>query len=574
MPGLSASETRFTMGPRIEVLFAVVVLVLSSVSVAARKTGKVPAPTEGKVTLTYDSGKSVTCLTPQWAEGGKNVTANGAITKAAIAGKSVVAAGWKSGTGYRLGLDTNGDGIVNTEEYRNVAHKGSVVLTGKIGGKGLSVRCVDVSIHYDEKKGEVLSMRWRMQGVYGWVGEIDSVKIRILDENLNGKYDHNGADAIQIGNAKLALPLRSKHRIGENFYKLKIATDGSSLEFKKISDPQTGLVLTPFKGKYLLGLVLENGGGAFDIQACSRTGIPAGTYDVAYGAIGNPKAPMSLSRGRDTLTYEIQADKKNLLRIGPPLQLVFSGHYKEEKIDKNKNKKTSKNDKSSKSSESSRSSTQIVRRIGIRPPSQITGAGGEKYGPLSFPNARKTKGRPVIMILQGSRTLVKATMPEHEGNLRDYSWEMPRKLSPRGIRVVMAASIPGFGKVVGVKTIQQIAGVEKKPATPKKPKPSVTVMPWKKPRKPTKIVTKPGDKGPIGVKPKPTTRRSTVRSPAKQPKTAATDEQKAQRLVKLAESYDKMKLRAKSIEMLKKTIEKYPDTKAAIAAKVLLAAMQ
>ena len=541
------------MSPRVGVLFAVV-LALSTVSVAARKSGKVPAPTEGRVALTYDSGKSVTCLTPRWVGGGKQVSAQGSVTKASIAGKSVPAAGWKSGAGYRIGLDTNGDGIVNAEEYRKVAPKGAVVLTGKIGGKELSVRCVDVSLNYDEKKGEVLSMRWRMQGVYGWGGKIDSVKIRIFDEDLNGKYDHNGADAIQIGNGKLALPLRGQHRIGDNFYKLKIASDGSSLEFKKISDPKVGLVRSPFAGKYLLGLVLENGGGAFDIQACNRTGIPAGTYSVAYGAIGDPRAPLSLSRGR-ALKYDIQADKKNLLRIGPPLQLVFSGQYKEEKKDKE--------DKNNK---------QIVRRLGIRLPTKITGAGGEEYGPISFPNARSAKGRPAVMILQGSKTLVKAAMPEKDGRVQDYWWELPRKLSPRGIRVVMAASVRGFGKVMGVKTIQQIAGVEKEDPEPKKPKPSVTVTPWKKPVKPTRVVTKPKD--PIGVKPKPTTRRSTVTRPTKPPKTAATDEQKAERLVKLAETYDKMKLRAKSIEVLKKTLEKYPNTKAAITAKVLLTAMQ
>ena len=539
-------------------VFFVVVLALSTVSVAAVKAVKAGAaavPTEGKVTLTYDSGKSVACLTPQWSDGGVKVSAKGSVTKVKIAGKSIPAAGWISGAGYRIGLDTNGDGIVNAEEYRKVAPKGSVVLTGKIGGKELSVRCVDVSIHYDEKKGEVLSMRWRMQGVYGWVGKIDSVKIRILDEDLDGKYDHRGSDAIQIGNAKLALPLRDQHRIGENFYKLKIAVDGSSLEFTKIPDPQVGLVISPFTGKYLVGLVLESGSGAYDIQACIQTGIPAGTYEVAYGAIGDPKAPMSLFPGRNGLKYEIQADKKNLLRIGPPLELVFSGYYNEDKKDKK--------DKNSK---------QMVRRLGIRPPTKITGAGGEEYGPISFSSTRSAKGRPGVMILQGSKTLVKGAMPEKDGKVQEYRWELPRKLSPQGIRVVMVASIRGFGKVMGVKTIEQIAGVEKKDPTPKKAIPSVTTTPWKKPGKSTRIVTKPKD--PTGVKPKPTTRPSTVTSPTKPPKSASTDEQRAGRLVKLAKSYDEMKLRAKSIEMLKKTVEKYPNTKAAVAAKAMLTAMQ
>ena len=538
-------------------LAAVAALALSSVSVAADKGGKGGDPagaTEGKVTLTYDSGKSVTCLTPQWAKGGKQMSAKGSMGKVSISGKSLSTAGWKSGAGYRIGLDTNGDGIVNSQEYRNVFPGGSVVLTGKIGGKEMSVRCVDVLVQYDEKKNEVSSMRWRMQGVYGWVGKINSVKIRILDEDLDGKYGHNGNDAIQIGDGRLALPLRGQHRIGESFYKLKIAPDGSSLEFTKIPDPRVGLVRSPFTGKYLVGLVLQNGGGAYDIQACSQTGIPAGSYEVVYGAVGDLRAPLSLSRGRNNLKYEIQADKQNLIRIGPPLQLVFSASYSESKKDKD--------DEHNK---------QVTRRLSISLPRSITGAGGEEYGPVSFPNARSPKGRPAVMILQGGKTLVKAIMPEREGKVQNYSWELRRKLSLRGIRVVMAAPVRGVGKVMGVKTIQEI--VSKKAPEPKKTdKPSVITTPWKKPGKPARIAKKP--KPPAGVKPRPATRPSTVTRPTKPTKPAATDEQKAERLVKLAESYDKMKLRAKSIEMLKKTVAKYPDTKAAIAAKVLLAAMQ
>ena len=560
-PGLSASETRFAMGSRVGVLFAVVVvLALSSVSVAADKAveAKKPVaaakPLKGKVTLTYDSGKSVTCLTRRWADGGKSVSANGSTAKVSIAGKAIPAAGWKSGASYRIGLDANGDGIVNNEEYRKVAPGGSVVLTGKLGGKELSVRCVEVSVQYDDKEGKVRNMRWRMQGVYGWVGQIDSVKIRILDENLDGKYGHDGGDAIQIGNGKLALPLRGRHRIGENFYKLKIEPDGSSMEFTKIPDPKVGMVRSPFTGKYLLGLVLENGSGAYDIQACSRTGIPAGTYNVAYGAVGDPRSPLAFYSTGNTLKYEIQADMKNLIRIGPPLQLVFSADYQETKKDKD--------DKSNKPA---------VRKLNIKRPDRIIGAGGERYGPVSFPNARSAKGRPGVMIFQGGKTLAKAVMPERDGKVGDFSWEFPRMVSPRGSRVMMAASIRGLGKVTGVRTIRQIAAKEEF-APPKTDKPSVITTPWKKPAKSTKIAKTP--KPPVGLKPKPTTRRSTGTRPAKSPKSASSNEQKAERLLNLAESYNRMKLRSKAIEMLKKAVEKYPDTKAAAAERARLDAME
>ena len=545
------------MGFRIGVLFTVAVAIaLSSASAAPPAAG----PARGKVKLTYDSGKGVTCLTHRWANGGVQATAKSSTVKLSIAGQDVQAAGWKSGTDYRIGLDTNGDGMVNTEEYRGVSTGGSVVLTGKCGDRQVSVRCMDVSMRYDEKKGKVLDMKWRMQGVYGWVGEIDSVKIRILDENLDGKYAHNGADAIQIGDGKLALPLRREHRIGKDFYELKIAPDGESLEFTKIPDPQVGLVLSPFKGKYLIGLVLDSGVGAFDIQACSRTGIPAGTYNVAYGAVGDPRAPVALYRQpKSTVEYEIQADKKNLLRIGPPLQLVFRADFKEENKDKT--------DKKDKKTKKIKTNKQIAGRLRVRSPDRVIGAGGELYGPVIFPNARSTKGRPSIVILKGGKTLVKTVMPEKNGLIGEYVWELPRRISPLGIRVVMAAPVRGLGKVMGARTLKQIHE-RTEVAPPKTDKPSVATTPWKRPARSARIAR--NAKPPIGRKPRPAAPKPKVKPKTKRPKPVSTDEQKAERLLQLARSYEKMKLHAKYVEMLKKTVEKYPDTNAAIVAKELL----
>ncbi|MDP6635217.1 MAG: hypothetical protein QGG42_09985 [Phycisphaerae bacterium] len=561
------------MGPKAEILFAIVsILVFSSTSVAAGKAASADASADqGKATLTYDSGRKVTCLTPRWASGGSQMNTKGSSGKASIGGKSVPVAGWKSGAGYRIGLDVNGDGIVNTEEYRKVAAGGSVVLTGKVGEKELSIRCSDVFLHYDEKKGEVHSMRWRMQGVYGWVGKVAATDVRILDENLDGKYGNDGRDAIQIGKSRLALPLRKQHRIGDDFYTLKVAPDGSSLEFKKIKDVQVGLVRTPFVGRYLLGLVLDGAQGAFDIQACSRTGIPAGTYDVSYGVVGNPKFPAALFRGRnDMLKYEIQADKRNTLRIGPPMQLVFWSEFKQEERNKNKNK-----NKNAKPAKTTKTSGQTVSRIGVRRPDRVIGAGGEEYGPVTFPNARSSRGRPMVQILQGGRTLAKTIMAEKDGRIQDFWYELPRKFSAQSIRVIMVANVPGLGKITGVRTLKQIYNREPV-VPPKTDKPSVSTVPWKRPGRPTKVAVKP--KPPVGVKPKPrpkpTTRPSVVKPRPKPPKPVSTDEQKAARLLKLARSYEKMKLQAKFVEMLKKTVEKYPATKAAITAKTLLSAIQ
>jgi len=542
---------------RVSVLLSVIVVAVLSLS--AYCAGKARAAGDsGKLTLTYDDGKKVTCLTPRWSGGGAQVNVTGASGKASVGGKFVPVAGWKAGAGYRIGLDTNGDGIVNTEEYQNVAEGGSVVLTAKIGEKELSIRCSEVRLSYDEKKGEVRNMRWRMQGVYGWVGQIASVDIRILDENLDGKYSTNGQDAIRIGKARLALPLRKRHRIGEDFYELKISEDGSTLEHRKLNDLPVGLVRTPFAGKYLVGLVMDGAGGAFDIQACAKTGIPAGDYSVVYGAVGNPKSPVALYSGRKAmLKYKIEADKKNLMRIGPPLQLVFGAEYKQEEKNNDKNTKPARK--------------QMIHRIGVKKPSKVIGAAGEEYGPLVFPNVRSPRGRPGIMILQGSRTLVKTAMPQKDGNLHDFWYELPRKFSPMSIRVVMVASVVGLGKVTGSRTLKQIYDKEAA-APPKTDQPSVSTTPWKRPGRSVRVSVKP--KPPITAKPKPkpkpTTRPAIVKRPTKPPKSSSSDETKARRMLKLAESYEKMSLEDKYIGTLRKIVDKYPKTKAAFTAQTLL----
>jgi len=549
---------------------------LSSVSAAAKPAAPAADGDSGKITLTYDSGKRVTCLTPQWASGGTQLNVSGSIGKANIGGKSVAVSGWQLPKGCKIGMDSNGDSIVNTSEYKIVATGGSTVLTGKIGDKELAIRCSDVAISYDAKEGEVRNMRWRMQGVYGWIGQLGSVQIRILDENLDGKYGNNGKDAIQIGKSRIALPLRGKHMIGEDFYKLKISEDGSSLEYTRLSDVPVGLVRTPFPGKYLVGLVLDGKAGAFDIQACSRSGIPAGDYSVVYGVVGNPRSPIALYRGRRggaNLKYNIQADKNNLLRIGPPLQLIFSASYRQEEKKPSHNK----NDKNKKPVKVNRK--QMTHKISVNKPERVIGAAGEEYGPLVFPNVRSPRGRPGVIVYQGSKALARVVLPEREGKLQGYTYELPRKFSPASIRVMMVATVGGLGKVTGVRTLKQIYNKEAA-GPPKTDKPAVTTTPWKRPVKSvrTAVKPKPKPKPPITAKPKPKpTTPPVVVKPKPKPKpptTVSSDEQKASRLLKLARSYEKMNLNAKYVQTLRKAIEKYPNTKSALTAQALLAAGQ
>jgi len=475
------------------------VLAVSLPSAAQDKPDAKADEAQGKVKLTFNSGETAKCLSPAWAMGGRQIESRSAITRVRIAGKSILATGWVTDAGCQLGLDRNGDGTVSSREQQDVPAAGPAILTIRSDGRVLALRCVAVYVYYDPNRKAVTYMRWRMHGLYGRTGKIGSVPIRILDENMDGRYGNSGVDAICIGKSRIALPLRTYHKIGKHFYQLRIDNDGSSLEYARVSNVKLGEVKVPMPDKTLLGLVLENGTSAFDITKCRDSGIPPGPYYLSYGAMGDPRSPLGFFR-RELVKYEVQADVSNILRMGSPLQLAFSSEYRE---DKTVNPPT--------------------RKILVRSPQYIVGCAGEYYGPLSFPNISSEKGRPGVAVLRGNRFLSKAIMPERKGKIGDYWWEMPRRLSPKGLKVMVVAQTREFGKVTGVRTIKQIVSKEEF-AAPKSDKPPVTTQPWQKGAKPKK---------PSSVKRPVKPRQPTTRPRPKPPKPVATREKKAQRLVQL-----------------------------------------
>jgi len=527
-----------------------VAVAFAAVSAAADKiappTAKTPPVT---LKLTTDTIKTAKYLTASSASGRNRIESKSSLIKLNIGGKIYQAAGWPGANGARLGLDTDGDGIVADSEYRPMAKDGSVTLTAKTENGDLSIRCVDIRINYDAKKNEVTLMSWKVQCLYGWTGEIDSVKIRIVDDNFDGKYGNDGGDAILIGDSEIALPLRYYHKIGDNFYQIQITTDGSSITYREIDFSQMGLVKTPLPSKQLHCLILESGGGAFDIRKCEKTGIPAGTYYLSYGVLGDQKSGLPFFRGNDPPKYDIAPDKINTLRIGPPFQLVFFSKFQKE--DKEK---------------------KMPNMIGIRHPEYIMGSGGETYGPLKFPNVSNPQTRPAIMIVRGTKSLFQTIMPERDGKVGDYWWRVPNKTSLRDAKVVMAVRTRELGKVVGMRTMKQIL-FDTPFAPPKTDEPLVATADWKKSKDPLDGA-KP-DKDPGGAdKPDPKDNPTTKPRPPVRPKPEVTSETKAARLLNLARNYIKVKLDDKAVKILRTAVEKYPDTDAGAAAKKLLESMK
>jgi len=189
----------------------------------------------------------------------------------------------------------------------------------------------------------------------------------------------SGGDAILIGSSKAAVPQREMHRIGKDFYRLKVAEDGSSIDYERVADIAVGQVKAVFPANTLQSLVLVGKDSAFDVRTDGLAGIPADSYSLAYGVVSRSTAALTFRPGRTTPQYDIKDGMINTLRIGKPFRVDFAASYGKGKV---------------------RLSASMVR---------IVGSGSEVYGPLDFTEGGNIRP-PTVTMLNGRRVASSTTM--------------------------------------------------------------------------------------------------------------------------------------------------------------------
>ena len=206
-------------------------------------------------------------------------------------------------------------------------------------------------------------------------GALGGIPVRILDDDMDGKFSQTpsgrGGDAILIGGSGAAIPLRTMHRIGKELYRLKVAEDGSSIDYQRVSDAARGQVRAIFPANTMQSLVLAGKDCAFDVRTDGLAGIPAGPYMLVYGVVSRSSTTLTFRPGRATPQYDIKDGMINTLRIGKPVRLNFAARYGNGKVGL------------------SASSVSIV------------GSGSEIYGPLNFTRGGNIRP-PTVTMLNGA----------------------------------------------------------------------------------------------------------------------------------------------------------------------------
>ena len=330
----------------------------------------------GQLSLTPEIGSTVLrIVTPSEAvRGGRTFTIRaigGTTGHIRVAGTSIVAAGQRTGAKSWFGIDADGDGKLSRSEMKPVSSSGmgfQLKLSGSGRKYAIAVTRVTVTT---EGSGRTITT-----GTYTTAccmkGAVNGQSIRLLDDNLDGKYTQDGKDAVALGSSLAAVPLMKVHQLGTDHYRLTVAEDGTSVSFERLADQELGVVKIPGSSAFKC-LVMTSGPKAYDMKTSGPTGVPPGQYKLLYGMVGTSTRLVTLVPTQKSLTYDIQGGMLNTLRIGAPLRVDFSGSF----------------------------TTGSKASVTVYPSVQILGAGNELYKPdylgkMSTPTVALKAGEKVL----------------------------------------------------------------------------------------------------------------------------------------------------------------------------------
>lgn len=210
--------------------------------------------------------------------------------------------------GEALRIDADGDGELET---RIEGDKGFVVLA-KDG------RRYGVSLH---KQGE-----WTFVAGSVVQGELAGTRIRIVDQNHNGRFDDIGKDALVIGNGRAASFLSEVVSIGGELKKIEVAADGSKLRFAPFAGATGKLSLRAVTDGKVMAAVLNSTDGRYSVHLSKHDAemvVPAGDYVLHSGVLSLAGSRVAMSQGRSK-PFAVAADAAEKLQWGGPAKAEFA----------------------------------------------------------------------------------------------------------------------------------------------------------------------------------------------------------------------------------------------------------
>jgi hypothetical protein len=449
-------------------------------------------------------------------------------------GQEILVGGQYVGDGYLLGVDCDGDQKITGSEWvrLNLLTRAAKFLLRLGEGAGRREHALRfVNVHHGVQVNRVISLAGQYMTDGCMAGTLDNVPIGIFDDNLDGQYTQDGKDAIVIGASPGAMPLWKYHQVGEHHCLLSVAGDGGEITVQPIEHADLGAVDVPIRSSLVRCLMLEDDkqGRAYDVRESGRGGIPAGNYQLAYAVLGTGSRIVVAGPSAKSLVYTVAARSLNVLRFGPPCELVFGAYYHERD-----------------------------RQLRVRTNMVPYGVGGEQYY-MALAGYHPLGENPHVVFTNGRTILTNGHMVYNsEDFLLEFAEWVPVGFTKKTGRIVVTCELPVLGKAVGVRTLEDILDGKnaeipdpKRPAVATKKLPEGVVL-GKAPPKPKAAPPPPPPPPP---RPRPETRP--VRPRVEDPEFDAAT------MLDVAKAFLSQEKRAMGIAKLKELLQKYPKTRAA-----------
>lgn len=196
--------------------------------------------------------------------------------------------------GDRLRADLDGDGACEAL----VEGESGFLTLARSGADG---RSLAYSVRVTRAQGEP----WKYSCGSAMVGRVDDVLIQVFDQNLNGRFDDYGVDAMIVGKSTVASFLSRVVHVGERMVSIDVAADGSTLDVAPFTGAIGTLDLrTGFSCKAKLdAAIVRSTDGAYSFDAArAKAGmnVPAGEYRLESGrlVLGESRASVRAGHGK------------------------------------------------------------------------------------------------------------------------------------------------------------------------------------------------------------------------------------------------------------------------------------
>lgn len=220
--------------------------------------------------------------------------------------------------GTSLAVDTDGDGetdrrVRGTEDDSGV-RTARVTLSGTDGKYAVRLR--------DDGRG----WQWSSAGMRR--GAIGDTQVTIIDQDLDGRYDGYGVDAMIVGRRSVASYLSRTINVNGELLAIDVAPDGSTLTAVAFNDAVGQLDMSTGLNTdaRLIGAIVRSTDKAHSFDMAASRGamrVPAGTYEIIGGHLGLGKQRVQVRRGRADL-IEVPADGEASVAWGGPVNAEFA----------------------------------------------------------------------------------------------------------------------------------------------------------------------------------------------------------------------------------------------------------